>query len=169
MIFAKRMRRNDFSIKADVSVPLPLAGGVRGGRAIMTTVRYQNSRFDFRRATTLRKQSPLVERLLWDVLTETGRAEKLHFRRQYPVHPYFADFACVKARLLIELDGMSHDAQQAYDAKRDTYLQNKKWRIIRFSNDEVLNNLDGVVLTIVERAKMLLALPRSLPQAGGRR
>jgi very-short-patch-repair endonuclease len=58
----------------------------------------------------------------------------LHFRRQHPVGPYVADYACVKARLIVELDGNSHDERIDYDAARDADLEAMRWRILRFPN-----------------------------------
>jgi very-short-patch-repair endonuclease len=102
------------------------------------------------RAKALRKQAPLAERLLSNALSKLRVETGLRFRRQHPVPPYFADFACVKACLIIELDGASHDARQAYDARREAALRNVGWTIIRFSNADVEKNLNGVVSTIIE-------------------
>ena len=76
------------------------------------------------------------------------------------MHPYIADFACIKAHLIIELDGPSHDARQVYDAQREAELRSRGWTIIRFTNEDVEKNLEGVILTIMEKIqKFLPALP----------
>ncbi len=74
-----------------------------------------------------------------------------HFRRQAPIGPYFADFAHHGARLVVELDGAQHGLPtgQRHDAIRDAYLDAAGYRVLRFWNDEVVENLDGVVETIL--------------------
>ena len=68
------------------------------------------------------------------------------FRRQRPIGPYIVDFYCAKQKLVIEIDGESHTAEDAiaYDADRTSFLQSLGLRVVRFSNQEVINNLDGV-------------------------
>jgi len=101
------------------------------------------------RARSLRSDMTDVERLLWRVI----RGKQIHahrFRRQHPIGPYIADFACIERRLAVELDGGQHQYQASQDEQRTAYLQSQGWRILRFWNNEVLNNLDGVLSTIVE-------------------
>src|SRR5262249_54359383 len=116
----------------------------------MQYAEYKNPREYIRRAKDLRTTGPLCERLLWNALCELRKETGLKFRRQQPLHPYIADFACVKARLVVELDGPSHDTRLAYDAKRDFDLRKMGWVVIRFTNDDVRENLEGVVLTVVK-------------------
>ena len=71
------------------------------------------------------------------------------FRRQYPIDRYFADFACVEAKLVVELDGGQQDAQADYDARRTATLEACAWKVIRFWNNEVSENLEGVADTIL--------------------
>jgi very-short-patch-repair endonuclease len=101
-----------------------------------------------KRARGLRAEATDVERKLWSVLRnrQLGGAK---FRRQYPVDRYFADFACVESRLIVELDGGQHDAQSDYDARRTEILENCGWKVVRFWNNEVIENLDGVADTIL--------------------
>ena len=106
------------------------------------------------RARELRAGTTDVERRLWSVLRnrQLGGAK---FRRQYPIERYFADFACVEARLIVELDGGQHDEQAGYDARRTEVLETCGWKVIRFWNNEVTENLDGVADTILhELGKM---------------
>jgi very-short-patch-repair endonuclease len=126
---------------------------------------FKNPRGHCQRAKELREAASLPERLLWNALTELKKETGLKFRRQHPLHPYIVDFACIKQRLIIEIDGASHDARLAYDAKRETDLQNAGWKIIRFSNDAVLENLEGVVLAILNEVKQTNQLVSS-PLAG---
>jgi very-short-patch-repair endonuclease len=96
------------------------------------------------RARELRRESTFPERLLWGRL-RNGRCAGLKFRRQQPLGPYVADYFCASARIVVELDGRSHDGQEAQDEDRENYLERQGLRVIRFSIDEVLANLEGVV------------------------
>jgi very-short-patch-repair endonuclease len=80
----------------------------------------------------------------------------LKFRRQHPIEPYIADFYCHAARLVIELDGRSHDNCSDHDKERSKFLGELGLMTLRISNDDVLNNLDGVMEFIAEAA-----LPRT--------
>ncbi|MFX4083715.1 endonuclease domain-containing protein [Sphingobium yanoikuyae] len=115
------------------------------------------------RAKALRNTAPAPERLLWQQL----RSKKLgyKFSRQMPVGPYFADFLCRKLKLIIELDGESHDFRPAHDAQRTEYCGAHGYQILRFSNADVMENLEGVVTHI--KTTLAKAHPRPLPQAGG--
>ncbi len=77
-----------------------------------------------------------------------------------PVGPYFADFLCREAQLIVELDGYSHDMRQAYDRRRDQWLSENGYRVVRFTNDEVIGNIEGVVNEIERR---LVHLPTPNP------
>ncbi len=70
------------------------------------------------------------------------------FRRQHVIGPYVADFFCPEHKLVIELDGHSHDTTAAADLKRERYLQDQGLRVIRFGNAEVIRNVDGVLESI---------------------
>ena len=90
-----------------------------------------------------------AERLLWQVLR--GKQCNGHrFRRQHPIGPYIADFACIEQRIVIELDGGQHQAQRGYDEHRSTFLQAQGWQVLRFWNNDVLNNIAGVLSIIAE-------------------
>ncbi len=67
-----------------------------------------------------------------------------------PVGPYFADFACFMGKLIIEVDGGQHAAAAAYDDDRDHFLEGQDYRVLRFWNNDVLNNTDGVLEKIAE-------------------
>jgi len=73
-----------------------------------------------------------------------------HFRRQVPIGPYVADFGCLAARLLIEIDGGHHseDVVAAADRKRQAWLEEEGYRVLRFWNPEITDNMDGVLDTI---------------------
>tara|TARA_R110002072_G_C7640640_1_gene507762 strand:- start:174 stop:581 length:408 start_codon:yes stop_codon:yes gene_type:complete len=101
------------------------------------------------RARALRRDSSFPKRLLWSKL-RNRQLDGWKFRRQHPVGPYFADFACEEAKLIVELDGDTHGdpAQQAHDAGRTAFLQSHDWQVIRFWNSDLLDNIDGVLDTI---------------------
>jgi very-short-patch-repair endonuclease len=105
----------------------------------------------FRRATArrLRAKSTETEVLLWKRL-RTIEIEGSHFRRQVPIGPYVADFACMAARLVIELDGSQHntDANRARDEWRTRWLESEGYRVIRFWNNDLTSNMDGVLETV---------------------
>ena len=101
------------------------------------------------RARSLRTGMTDAEHLLWQSLRRKQLSSH-RFRRQHPIGPYIADFVCIELKLIIELDGGQHQDQIAYDHQRDTFLQARGWRVLRFWNNEVLGNLSGVLERIVE-------------------
>ncbi|WP_428409595.1 endonuclease domain-containing protein [Hyphococcus sp.] len=107
-----------------------------------------------RNARTLRQTMPEAERRLWTRL-RNKQLGGFRFRRQHTVGPYIADFACVDAMLIIECDGEQHgfDEFRAHDAKRDAFLQNEGWLVLRFWNSEIHDNMDGVLETILDAAE----------------
>jgi very-short-patch-repair endonuclease len=88
------------------------------------------------------------------------------FRRQVPVGPYIADFLCISARLIVELDGSQHGNAVDADAARTRYLQAQGYRVLRFWNNDVMTNLEGV-LQIVELALVEAPSPCPLPPLRG--
>ncbi|MDE2030257.1 MAG: endonuclease domain-containing protein [Alphaproteobacteria bacterium] len=116
----------------------------------------RNTKEDYRRARLLRNDASPFERLLWDGIRKMMVARKIKFRRQQPIHPYIADFSCMKARLLVELDGLSHDTRLSYDEKRDADLRSRGFYILRFRNEDVVENLEAVVGMIFNEAERLI-------------
>ena len=109
------------------------------------------------RARRLRAEMTEVERRLWFRL----RGEQIlscRFRRQVPIGDYVVDFACMKAQLVVEVDGGQHDAASADDARRTAWLESQGYRVLRFWNTDVLQEPDAVVESIRE------ALLRPPPQ-----
>ncbi|KRB94077.1 endonuclease domain-containing protein [Noviherbaspirillum sp. Root189] len=99
-------------------------------------------------ARALRTGMTLAEQRLWHAIR--GKQLQGHrFRRQHPIGPYIADFACVEALLLIELDGGQHQDRIEYDLERTKFLQSQGWRVMRFWNNKVFENLDGILSSIV--------------------
>jgi very-short-patch-repair endonuclease len=111
-----------------------------------------------RRARELRAQMTDAERTLWRELRR--RRLGARFRRQVPFGPYIADFASFEHRLVIEVDGGQHADQEGYDAMRSDFLESQGYRVLRFWNNEVLGNIDGVLLEI---ARALVADPPPQP------
>ncbi len=72
----------------------------------------------------------------------------VYFRRQHPIGPFIVDFCCTEHNLIIELDGPLHDEQVEYDEERTEWLKAHGYRIIRFTNEQVRTNLEGVLMTI---------------------
>lgn len=126
------------------------------------------------KARRLRHAPTDAEQALWKAL----RRKALYgasFRRQHPVGPYYVlDFYCPSARLAVEIDGGQHalPEAQAHDRRRDAWLAGKNIRMLRFWNNEVSSNLDGVLQTIVTALNLGTTPSRrttraDLPLAGG--
>ena len=116
-------------------------------------------------AKGMRRKSSDAERLLWQQL----RAHRLlgyKFRRQVVVEPYIVDFVCIEAMLIIEADGGQHVEQQSYDEQRTAHLESLGYRVLRFWNHEILNELDSVVSQIASEL-IRPPLPGPLPEGEG--
>ncbi len=109
-------------------------------------------------ARQLRRDQTLAETKLWLAL-RSHQLENIHFRRQHPIGNYIVDFCAPQAKLIIELDGSQHLEQQEYDAERTEFLESKGYRVLRFWNSDVLNNLDGVMIMILDAVNPDLTLP----------
>ena len=119
------------------------------------------------RARELRRASPDAERLLWQRL-RNRQLDGFKFRRQHPNGCYFADFACVEARLVIELDGGQHlDADVVTsDARRTADLRAIGFHVLRFDNRQALSETDHVLRAILDWLQFNHPHPNSLPPAG---
>ncbi|QTN19792.1 DUF559 domain-containing protein [Brevundimonas sp. AJA228-03] len=106
-------------------------------------------------ARELRRTRTFAENKLWQAL-RGGRLGGQKFRRQYPIGRYFADFACEKLKLVIELDGGIHDdeAQRLNDEHRHHEIETLGWSILRFPNEKVTSDLAGVLARIGDHAKL---------------
>ena len=100
-----------------------------------------------RRAIQLRKESTPAERKLWSKIRNDQLG--INFRRQHAVGNYIPDFVCIEKKLIIELDGSQHLEQREYDVERTRYLETLGFRVIRFWNNDVIKNMDGVILAII--------------------
>jgi very-short-patch-repair endonuclease len=91
----------------------------------------------------LRRDSGRAEKICWDLLRDR-RINGVKFRRQHPIGPYFADFACVSKKLVVEVDGEHHAFQVERDARRTAAMEREGWRVIRFWANEVVQNREGI-------------------------
>jgi very-short-patch-repair endonuclease len=99
------------------------------------------------RARRLRQSSTDAERRMWSALRDR-RLTRYKFRRQHPVGDFIVDFACTEFRLVIELDGGQH-ADDPADIRRTAWLEGQGWKVIRFWNNDILTNTDGVLQAIL--------------------
>jgi very-short-patch-repair endonuclease len=104
---------------------------------------------NFTNAQHLRRNPTDAESKLWQIL-RMHQLANVHFRRQHAIGAYVVDFCAPRRRLVIELDGGQHQEQQGYDVRRTAFLASKGYRVLRFWNDEVLKNPEGVYLKILE-------------------
>ncbi|NOJ41706.1 endonuclease domain-containing protein [Bradyrhizobium australiense] len=120
------------------------------------------------RAKQLRRAMTRAETLLWRHL-KAGRLAGVGFRRQTPTGNYIADFAAHSCKIVVELDGESHDFEERvrHDAKRDGWFASRDYRVLRITNDDVMKNLEGVVLSILQAAEQAAPLSLTLPRKGG--
>lgn len=103
------------------------------------------------RCKNLRKDSTPQEIIFWSRV-RAKRFKGLKFKRQYSLGKYVVDFICLERKLIIELDGCQHkeENQERYDKERTQFLENLGFRVLRFWNNEINNNLNGVFLKIEE-------------------
>ena len=98
------------------------------------------------RARTLCNQATPAERRLWTYLSASKLGAK--FSRQMPVGPWYADFLCRELKLVVELDGHSHDVQPERDIRRDADMRARGYTVLHFTNDDVVDDAEGVAQAI---------------------
>jgi len=104
--------------------------------------------FTNQNARRLRRRMTFPERKLWSLLRGRSLAG-LKFRRQHPIGRCITDFACEQEKLVIELDGDSHDGQFEYDKNRQTFIESQGYKVVRFGNDDVLRDEESVLNAIL--------------------
>ena len=119
------------------------------------------------RARRLRRNPTEAERSLWQKL-RFWQVNGYKFRRQQPLGNYVVDFVCLETRLVVEVDGGQHAQQADYDSHRDDWLSGQGFVVLRFWNNDVLNNIDGVMEVILKHLQGTPYLSPS-PQGGRRR
>jgi very-short-patch-repair endonuclease len=95
----------------------------------------------------LRKRQTDAENLLWRHLRRK-QVEGVKFRRQHPIGKYIVDFVCLEKQLILEIDGGQHAIEKDKDNERDNWLRAEGYKVLRFWNNDVLTNLEGVLETI---------------------
>jgi very-short-patch-repair endonuclease len=98
-----------------------------------------------------------AEKVLWEGLRK-GRLDGLHFRKQHPIHRFILDFFCAPLKLCVEVDGSVHEQQRERDEERTTHLAARGITVLRFTNDEVLNDRASVLRRIRMEARRLAAM-----------
>jgi len=116
------------------------------------------------RSRQLRRNLTEAEQALWRHL-RLRQLDGHKFRRQQPIGPYIVDLVCLERRLIIELDGGQHSSQIISDAERSAWLETQGFRVLRFWNHEVLQNIEAVKERI--REALLPPIP-TFPRKGGR-
>jgi very-short-patch-repair endonuclease len=111
-------------------------------------------RTTLRHARDMRQSLTNAEAIMWSRL-QKKRLSGYKFRRQHPVGPYIADFACREAMLIVELDGETHssESERRHDARRTAFLEAQGWSVVRFWNFEIYDNLHGVLWVIEDAVR----------------
>jgi len=104
---------------------------------------------DHTRERELRRASTEAEQRLWYLLRDR-RLDGFKFRRQHRIGPYYVDFVCHRAQLVVEADGGQHATHASYDAARTHYLESRGLRVLRFWNHEVLGDTEAVLDAVLE-------------------
>jgi very-short-patch-repair endonuclease len=100
-------------------------------------------------AKTLRRKATPHEHKLWQHL-RSNRINGIKFRRQQTIGPYIVDFVCHQAKLIVELDGSQHALQAVQDADRTRWLESQGFQVLRFWNNDIDQNLEGVLTVILQ-------------------
>ena len=112
----------------------------------------------------LRQSGTDAEQQLWQQL-RAGRLNGFKFRRQHPIPPYIVDFVCLKAKVIIELDGSQHDDER--DAAKTRFLEAKGFEVMRFWDNDVLRETDAVLESILSAVGNRTLTPTPLPEGEG--
>ena len=120
------------------------------------------------RAKQSRRTMTRAETLLWRHL-KANRLAGLGFRRQSPMGKYIADFVAHSCKLVVEVDGESHDFESRlrHDNRRDEWFRSRGYRVLRLTNGDVMKNLEGLVIAIRRVAEQAAAPSLTLPRKGG--
>ena len=111
----------------------------------------------FKKARELRKYETVAEKILWARLHK-NQILGLQFRRQHPINRFIADFYCPKIKLVLEVDGSIHDLpeNQDYDIGRSEILKDFGITVIRFTNEQIVDDIENVIIEIEREVKNLL-------------
>jgi very-short-patch-repair endonuclease len=114
----------------------------------------------------MRREPTFTEKRLWRELRKLKAEAGLHFRRQAPIGPYVVDFACHAARFIVEADGGIHVLTAERDAQRDAWLAGRGYRVIRFTNAAIAENIDAVIQRITADCRADTPTLNPSPQGG---
>ena len=112
------------------------------------------------RSRDLRKNFTDAEQKLWQKL-RNKQIDGNKFRRQFVLGNYIVDFICLDKRLIVEVDGGQHMDNVDYDSQRDEWLKNQNFKVLRFWNNQVLNEIDSVLEVIVKNLELIVPPPIS--------
>ena len=129
-------------------------------RTVERTMFYNASPEIFKKAEILRKNMTKTEKMLWDKLKKNQLG--VRFKAQHPMMNFIADFYCHKSKLVLEIDGESHIKQKEYDSGRTAEMEKFGIRVIRFSNDEIIENIEKVIKVIKKNLSIFIEASRSL-------
>jgi len=113
------------------------------------------------RARKMRRDATNAERRLWSALRDR-RLDGYRIRRQYPIGPFIADFACTREQVIVEADGGQHSDGKT-DNRRTAWLASQGWRVLRFWNNEILGNPEGVIDAILRELRCEDPHPAATP------
>lgn len=140
-----------------------LATSKMWGRPLpMANIKYYSPE-TVRRSRMLRNNPTQAEKILWGAL-RSQQMEGYKFRRQFFIGQYITDFVCVDKKLVVEADGGQH-CNNTYDAVRDEYIKSQGYTVLRFWNNEIIDNKEGVLQVI--RTILLQTPPQPSPKRGG--
>lgn len=125
----------------------------------------QPSKGAHERTRTLRREMTEAEKRLWQRL-RFRQTHGFRFRRQVPIGSFIADFVCHEARLIVEIDGGQHDPASDYEFRRTRFLEGEGYRVLRFWNNEVLENPDGAQEGIAQYLRRVHPHPCPAPSRG---
>ena len=111
---------------------------------------------------SLRTNQTDAEIKVWQAL-RAGRLMNYKFKRQVPIADFIVDFVCFEQKLVIEIDGGQH-VDSAKDLARDSKLNKLGFRMLRFWNNEIIDNFEGVLMVILQQLQIATPLPNPLPQ-----
>jgi very-short-patch-repair endonuclease len=117
-------------------------------------------------ARRMRRDPVYVERLFWTHIRDRKLAG-FKFKRQHPIGSYIADFVCLEQKLIVELDGGIHRLKAESDAVRDAVLQTQGYRVLRFTNAEVLGDVPTVLMIIRHALQSAAPSPQPSPPLRG--
>ncbi|MBI2427557.1 MAG: DUF559 domain-containing protein [Ignavibacteriales bacterium] len=117
-------------------------------------MKFFNPKYQKLKRQSLRNNATRAEKILWSYL-RNSKLDGFKFRRQHGIDPYIVDFYCPESSLAVELDGGVHftDEARAYDVEREKFLLNHNIVTLRFRNEEVFNDIDSVLQTILAKLK----------------